>query len=200
MIRHSAFQACRLLYRHRERPNSAHSLFLALSIIDLIQASMMVSFTTYLKRADCRQHLQSPTHTDYASLYISVCVRATFTRVHPPTDCGTIFSFRSVTVCHFILHLRQVYLDGTNTSTTASSSSAIQFASQVVGNLGAPLDLSRRFDEEDSIVRDPLTMSSNPLAAGLPVEDRPLVHSCVLPASHVPAEIDNDAGHLCVPP
>ncbi|KIP06459.1 hypothetical protein PHLGIDRAFT_459323 [Phlebiopsis gigantea 11061_1 CR5-6] len=123
---------------------------------------------------------QSPTHTDYASLYISV--------------------FRSVTVCHFILHLRQVYLDGTNTSTTASSSSAIQFASQVVGNLGAPLDLSRRFDEEDSIVRDSLTMSSNPLAAGLPVEDRPLVHSCVLLASHIPPEIDKDTGHLSVPP
>ena len=89
---------------------------------------------------------QSPSHTDYASLYISLCVHIASPQSLSSPNPSTITSFRSVTICHFILHLRQVYLDYASNTTTAPTSSAIQFASQVVGNLGAPLDVE---DEDE---------------------------------------------------
>lgn len=52
-------------------------------------------------------------------------------------------------------------------------SSLVRFASGVIGNLGAPVDLDRQFDSLDDD-RDQLPRtSSNPLADGLlPISDR----------------------------
>lgn len=73
-----------------------------------------------------------------------------------------------MTVCHLILHLRQVHLaDSSRPSGDSPHSSFLRFASNVIGNLGAPLDLDRRFDveaEEDNL---PPCSSADPLADGL---------------------------------
>ena len=74
-----------------------------------------------------------------------------------------------MTVCHFILHLREVYLAGGDSENTNSTlaSSFLQFASQVVGNLGAPLDFN---SDEDSQERSEW-VSRNPLAVGLAMRE-----------------------------
>lgn len=72
--------------------------------------------------------------------------------------------FESLTVCHLILHLRQVHLaDGPSSDDGPLRSSFLRFASNVVGNLGAPLDLDGEAGTEDLSPRS----SANPLADGL---------------------------------
>ncbi|KAI0763199.1 hypothetical protein BC629DRAFT_1544456 [Irpex lacteus] len=84
-----------------------------------------------------------------------------------PSDNNTniaIYAFRSITLSHFMINLRQVYLECEgNQALGTLRSSSIRFATSVVGNLGAPLS----FGTEGSISMDQLERSSNPLAAGL---------------------------------
>ncbi|GJE97466.1 hypothetical protein PsYK624_136870 [Phanerochaete sordida] len=87
-------------------------------------------------------------------------------------DYASLFlqAFRSITVCHFILHLREVYLMGDDTGTNNPVvSSFLQFASQAVGNLGAPLDLDDMDSDGHSRADSSEWVSRNPLAAGLPM-------------------------------
>ncbi|KAI0071478.1 hypothetical protein K474DRAFT_1668970 [Panus rudis PR-1116 ss-1] len=75
---------------------------------------------------------------------------------------------QAIMFSHFFFHLRQVHLrDGANQST--SSLISIQFASVVVGNLGAPLDNSfyPNSDDDNDDEEQNIQFSRDPLAAGL---------------------------------
>lgn len=63
-----------------------------------------------------------------------------------------------------------MYLEGADDSAggpSALRSSLLRFASGVIGNLGAPLDVSRRFDDDEDGDAGTVTTSRNPLADGL---------------------------------
>lgn len=70
------------------------------------------------------------------------------------------FRIRSVTVSHFVLHLRAVYLDSEENGNRLIGS-LVHFASNVTGNLGAPLE----FRHEQSQI--PSVTSQDPLAEGI---------------------------------
>ncbi|EKM57476.1 uncharacterized protein PHACADRAFT_158552 [Phanerochaete carnosa HHB-10118-sp] len=114
----------------------------------------------YMLRIPCPQRLRlddgSTLLIDYSSLFLQV--------------------FRSITVCHFILHLREVYLTGSDENTSSPlASSFLQFASHAIGNLGAPLDLA--CDDDDA--EDTKWVSRNPLAVGLPIMSEPEEHDAL---------------------
>ena len=91
--------------------------------------------------------------------------------------------FRSITVCYFILHLRQIYLEGEESGDSSPlTSSFLQFASQIVGNLGAPLDL----DNSDVQLSHEAErwVSDNPLAAGLPLAGKQSTRQVCLDREH----------------
>lgn len=82
---------------------------------------------------------------------------------------------RSITVAHFILHLRAVYLDSADDENRGRSS-ILRFATSVAANLGAPLEFARhheRHTSEDSadMPSSPYMMSHDPLAAGVLLSD-----------------------------
>ena len=80
-----------------------------------------------------------------------------------------------MTICHLILHLRQVHLAHVpSTSSDPLRSSFLRFASNVVGNLGAPLDLDQQFDVEAEPEDLSPRSSDNPLADGLADAPGPL--------------------------
>lgn len=80
-----------------------------------------------------------------------------------------------MTTCHLILHLRQVRLaDDPSSSGGPLRSSFLRYASKVVGNLSAPLDLDRQFDFEAELEGLSPCSSANPLADGLADTPGPL--------------------------
>lgn len=88
---------------------------------------------------------------------------------------------RAITVSHFIVNLRQVYLsESDNHAVGTLRMSTVRFATSIAGNLGAPLhttDASSSFDTPASLTRRGTYTSNNPLAVGLP---RPEEHTALL--------------------
>lgn len=79
-----------------------------------------------------------------------------------------LLRLESLTICHLILHLRQVHLaDGSSSTDSRLRSTFLRFASNVVGNLGAPLELDREFDVESEPDDFRPRSSDNPLADSL---------------------------------
>ena len=118
--------------------------------------------------------------------------------------------FQSITLCHFLYHLRQVHLYRTSIPSSASfRHSPLQFVnsitSSMVGNLGAPLDLDRRFDESPWESYRSRTSSRHPLSDGLPIPSSPtfedeklLMHLPNLPDKYVVYNALNAAALLNV--
>ncbi|KAJ7367377.1 hypothetical protein DFH08DRAFT_837340 [Mycena albidolilacea] len=73
--------------------------------------------------------------------------------------------FRTIIICRFLLMLRAVYYDE-GAETTGTAMDPIQFASRVIGPLGAPVDASL-FDEANELEDEVSVYADDPLLAGL---------------------------------
>lgn len=85
-------------------------------------------------------------------------------------------------ISRFILNLRGVYLYGTDSKASTNSSlklsdiSTLQFADDMAGNLGAPLDdiltdVEERTERAAGDEEEIAYVSNDPLTVGLPLED-----------------------------
>lgn len=87
---------------------------------------------------------------------------------HPCRHILTIIntSISSILLSRFLLDLRSVYTPDTRSQNTSLSS--VRFASQIVGNLGAPLEEESAWSTNAADhVPEPITISDDPLAEGL---------------------------------
>lgn len=74
----------------------------------------------------------------------------------------------SISLSHFILDLRSIYLPASIPSTSSHRNTTLHFASNVQGNFGASLDDSWATGEERDIEEEEeIQYSENPLATGL---------------------------------
>ncbi|KAH9930174.1 hypothetical protein B0H21DRAFT_711987 [Amylocystis lapponica] len=104
---------------------------------------------------------------DPVLLFINACVFAiSSVRDVPKTS---VPSFTPILVSRFMLDLREVYVSGHTDESTESRQGTINFASNMLGNMGAPLDpcdsgqALYNMDAE----REPPVVSSDPLMVGL---------------------------------
>jgi len=74
--------------------------------------------------------------------------------------------FRTIIICRFLLMLRAVYYDEGVDGDSVVIDHSIQFASRVIGPLGAPVDASL-FDEGSDIEDEESVYAEDPLVAGL---------------------------------
>ncbi|KAJ7751498.1 hypothetical protein DFH07DRAFT_960909 [Mycena maculata] len=75
--------------------------------------------------------------------------------------------FRTILICRFLLMLRAIYYDEDADAGNTDMDHSIQFASRVIGRMGAPVDTSR-FDDNDFEDED-VVYSQDPLRAGLEI-------------------------------
>lgn len=94
-----------------------------------------------------------------------------------------LHSFQSINVSHFVMNLRQVFLnDDENPACGSLRISSARFATSMAGNVGAPLHLpeDRTVEELHSFRRTrtrSVQISNNPLAVGLLEPDEHSVSS-----------------------
>ncbi|KAJ7764026.1 hypothetical protein DFH07DRAFT_1017015 [Mycena maculata] len=73
--------------------------------------------------------------------------------------------FRTILICRFLLMLRAIFYDEDGNAGNTDMNHSIQFASRVIGRMGAPVDTTR-FDDDD-VEDEDIVYSQDPLRAGL---------------------------------